>query len=159
MKNFTVSLFGALLSFAPFLLPMSAAAQGKPERVQFTETIETTLYNECSGEYLDAVMDVTTVVQTSFDAGFGLHGNFEVRLHGTAVGEATGSKYVVGSVSATVFHSNNGFELNMPDNFRLIGQGGVQDLKAHALVHATISANGELTANWTTFNLDCNAVS
>src|SRR5215208_2313591 len=113
----------------------------------------------CTGEEVFIEGTMHTVANTTIDANGERHIKFHFNEQGQGEGESSGDKYVFHSVSNS--HQNfteDNANFTFSDTARLIRQGSAtptDDFNLIFLVHVTINANGEVTADVAKFEPEC----
>jgi hypothetical protein len=116
-------------------------------------------FRSCTGEDLFIEGTMHTVAHTTIDANGERHVKFHFNIQGQGEGESSGDKYVFHSVSNS--HQNfteDNANFTFSDTARLIRQGSAtptDDLQAKTLVHISINAQGELTAEVRNESVSC----
>lgn len=141
------------------VLSVSSMAQASSTTTVETIPLSGTLY-ACNGEAVNFDGTAKTVLHFSRNniGQVNLHGSGNTNIR--AVGEITGARYIVRESYSYGgrYDSNEPFPIyvTIVDNYSLIGQGRVPNLKLHVLIHNTINANGDLTSSKFVFDVDCN---
>jgi hypothetical protein len=116
-------------------------------------------FRSCTGEDLFIEGTMHTVAHTTIDANGERHVKFHFNIQGQGEGESSGDKYVFHSVSNS--HQNfteDNANFTFSDTARLIRQGSAtptDDFNLIFLVHVTINANREVTADVAKFEPEC----
>jgi hypothetical protein len=85
----------------------------------------------------------------TFDSSGGLHFKMQMQPQGVSgVDLTTGAKYQGNGSTQTmeIFTGNGAVSLTSVNNFQIIGQGPDNNYTVHEIFHATINANGDVTA-------------
>jgi hypothetical protein len=153
------------LALAAGLLTLTLLSKPAQAQAQTSTDIERTPFIEfvsgCSGEetfLLEGTL--RTVAHTTMDASGGFHTKFQFHLWGQGEGLSSGDKYVFNDIQNRTFNSRTGAVLNITQlqTFQIIRQGSAtptDDLQATTLVHLTINAQGELTAEVRNESVSC----
>jgi hypothetical protein len=141
-----------VLVFAPV-----AQAQTFNERIPLSDT-----FTSCTGEAVPVEGVLHTVGSFNEDASGGVHIQFHQDFHGQGVGETSGAKYVVTSQGPAVLHSNFGanraLSFTVVSHAKVIRQGEddtEDDFSARTVIHFTLNADGELTAEVANIEVEC----
>ena len=139
---------------------------GQPERLQLSargaRLIDTRVpftaefVNPCNGELVPLEGYVHFVDRTTIDGAGGVHGGTYLNTQGIhGVGATTGAKYT--SIFSDDFSAKvqYGEEVTEVLHQFIIGQGDVPDFEAHAVLHITVNANGDMTAFVDNFSAEC----
>ena len=136
-----------------------AGAAAESMRVPFAGPAFVSCANDGVGEIVDLSGTLHIVTNTTEDANGGLHTRLHFQPQGAiAIGQVTGDTYrTVGVTQQTVNIRSDGFPVTdtFVNNFRLIGPGTGNNLLVHQVVHMTINANGETTADVSTSSVEC----
>jgi hypothetical protein len=112
-----------------------------------------------SGEVIDLSGTLHVLSRIGSDGNGGLHATFHFQPMGVAgVGRTTGTKFRgTGVTRSSQNVSGSGYPIVATDvnNFRIIGQGPGNNQHMHAVTHATINANGVMTADVDLFSDEC----
>lgn len=109
-----------------------------------------------AGELVDLSGTLHLLMHTTVDGRGGFHARLLIHPRGvTGVGLTTGDIYQGTGGTQTQFNGNVGEENTFVDNFRLIGGGPDNNLLMHQTVHATVNANGEVTATVSNISVQC----
>lgn len=112
--------------------------------------------NGGAGEVVHLSGNLHEVINMTFDNAGGVHVKDHFQPQGiSGVGLTTGDKYQATGVTQDEFNAKVGFEHTFINNFRIIGQGPGNNLLVHETAHITINANGDVTANFDHFSVDC----
>ena len=113
-------------------------------------------FNQCSGELLDVTTRITFVVRSSTGPTGTLHTMSQLTQTGSAVGQASGTRYQFVSVQ-----SNNELDFSLDDATRtftsmlaVVGQGSAPNLRAQTVFHFTIR-DGEIVASIDRVSFTC----
>jgi hypothetical protein len=110
-----------------------------------------------SGELVDLIGIVHAVFSITHDANGGLHIATHFNNAGVSgIGLTTGDKYQASG--GDYFVSNSGGtenEFTFVNNFLMTAPGSGNNLRIHELVHVTVNANGEVTAEIENITVDC----
>jgi len=123
--------------------------------------IATTVMIPCAARGAGELVDLIGVVQAVFsvtpDASGGQHVATHVNLAGVSgIGLTTGNKYQASQADS--FVSNSGgtaTEFTLVNNFLMTAPGPGNNLRVHELVHVTVDANGNVTAEIENITIDC----
>ena len=97
------------------------------------------------------------VTHITIDSAGNTHVHMLTNAQGvTGVGLVSGTQYRgTGATESTINDNTLPFETTRVNNFRIIGQGPVDNLLVHATIHTTINANGEVTAEVVQESVTC----
>ena len=122
---------------------------------ELTRPFSATLWIPCAnggvGEMVKLLGQIEIQIHTTEDENGGLHMLTHVRPSGVVgVGAASGLMYR--GTGGTFQHENEDLDgypatYSYSNIFRIIGQGRGNNLMVHLLVHQTVNANGEATAD------------
>lgn len=107
-------------------------------------------FNNCNGEWYAYTGKFLSTIQVTVDASGGLHYSEILRLHVLAEGLNTGAQYIDATgyyfgQNVTVVGAN---DFTFAIKFNLVSlDPNVPDLRGIYLIHQTLDANGNLTAN------------
>ena len=140
------------------LLAKPAQAQAQPITSTDRETVIRSI-NGCPGQER-ILVDGTllTVSQTNIDANGGFHTKILLNFQGQGVGEITGDKYVFQDVFNLQINEPGPFEQTRTRTFKATRQGSAtedDDLQLKSVIHLTVNANGEVTADVDQFEVVC----
>ena len=114
--------------------------------------------NPCNGEQVDYT-GVAHVLVTFTVNGNNISGKTMVQDAGySGVGQTTGAKYRRNGTSQQKFQGslqNGKFTTTFNNSFQWIAQGDVPNFVVHDVVHLTINANGEVTADFVKGSVEC----
>ena len=110
-----------------------------------------------AGEMVYLTGDVHAVFAVTYDANGGQHVTTHINNVGVSgIGLITGNKYqATGGDSFVSNDGGPGSEFTFVNNFGLTAPGPGNNLRVHELIHATLNANGELTADIVNITVDC----
>lgn len=110
-----------------------------------------------AGEVVNLSGEVHAVFSVTVDANGGLHvGTHFNNLGVSGSGLTTGDKYQASGGDHFVSNSGGGAnEFTFVNNFLMTAPGSGNNLRVHELVHVTVDANGELTAEIDNITVDC----
>jgi hypothetical protein len=145
---------------------LSKPAQAQAETVTDTDQIPLSFFAaSCSSldpefEFILFEGTLQTVAHTTMDANGGFHTKVEFHIWGQGEGLSSGDKYVFNDIRNSTFNSPTGAVLNVTQlqTSQLIRQGSAtptDDLQAKTLVHISINAQGELTAEVRNESVSC----
>jgi hypothetical protein len=153
------------LALAAGLLTLTLLSKPAQAQAQTSIDIERTPFSDfvsgCSGEeYFLLEGTLQTVAHTTMDANGGFHTKVEFHIWGQGEGLSSGDKYVFNDIRNSTFNSPTGAVLNVTQlqTSQLIRQGSAtptDDLQAKTLVHISINAQGELTAEVRNESVSC----
>jgi hypothetical protein len=154
------------LALAAGLLTLTLLSKPAQAQAQTSIDIERTPFSDfvsgCSGEeYFLLEGTLKTVAHTTMDASGGFHTKFQFHLWGQGEGLSSGDKYVFNDIAnSNIIRSPTGADLIATEaqTFKITRQGSVMttdDFQAIAVVHFTINAQGELTAEVHHFEQVC----
>jgi len=115
-------------------------------------------FNNCNGEWYGYTGKFLSTIQVTVDDSGGLHYSEIFRSHILGEGLTTGAKYIEADAlyfgqNVTVVGAN---DYTFTGKVTLVSlDPNVPDLNAIILVHQTLDANGNLTANIEIFDLIC----
>jgi hypothetical protein len=152
------------LALAASLLTL-AVVLAKPAQAQAettTDTDRSTFSSRADGctETVFVHATFNTVAHTTTDANGGFHSTFHSSLTGQGEGLDSGDKYVINGVSNVARNSPTGADLTFTQtiHFKIIRQGSASatdDVQNSALIHVTVNAQGEVTAEFEEFKSEC----
>lgn len=129
---------------------MSASTTSSQLTRPFSATLWVSCANGSVGEMVRLTGEIEIHAHTTEDANGGVHTKTFVRPSGVVgVGATTGAVY---RGNGGTFQHENESDGGYPATysysniFRIIGQGPGNNLMVHLLVHQTVNANGDLTA-------------
>jgi hypothetical protein len=100
-----------------------------------------------AGELVELSGNLHVLMNLTFDNAGGVHTRYHFQPEGiSGVGLTTGDKYQGTGVTQNEYNAKVGFEDTFVNNFRIIGQGPGNNFLLHQLFHATVHANGDVTA-------------
>jgi hypothetical protein len=140
-----------LLIFTATILLLSSAT--KPEVITQTQIpLDTTIFLPCaagSGELVAVTGDVHAVFSVTHDGDGGVHIHTQFNNAGVrGIGLLTGDKYQVTGGNRFESNSTGGMsESTFTNSLIMTGPGSNNNLYIHEVVHVTINANGEITAD------------
>jgi hypothetical protein len=133
------------------LLAKPAQAQTQRERVP----VEFDFLNPCTGETILFRGTVQVFFEEKQDANGGSHFQVHAHLHGQGVGLTSGDKYVLNETQNNhqnfrVPSESGAANFHITQSLRVIRQGQDMlgdDFQSEFLLHLTINANGDVTAD------------
>jgi hypothetical protein len=138
--------------------PESASAHALTAAVVANQrsTVDTVVFNDCTGEDI-AIQGTAHVVFTTTESGNGgLHQAFASNMVLTGTGLLTGSRYRSVSTNSSTFNSSGlPAEQTSVGSSRLLRQGAGGDLFVHFLQHITIDALGNVRVFNEDFRFEC----
>ena len=150
------------IAVACALVIPAAAASGKATVTTTNDRfpIDITVFIPCAnagvGEDVDLSGNLHVLFHTTDDAQGGFHVKSHAQPQGVSgVGQITGDKYQGTGVTQDQFNAQVGEEFTFVNNFRIIGQGPGNNFLVHQVIHVTVNANGEVTAEVDLFSEDC----
>jgi hypothetical protein len=143
-----------------FLLALnsSVAAQATSTTTSTTSPLGGTIAPSCQGEVIPVTGQVHTTIHTTINPQGDSNLVFHINVHGAGVGETTGTRYEFNQSSNQVFnrHGTGALEFTFVDFVRVISQGPEQrDFFLRMLIHVTLNAQGEVTAQVNEFERVC----
>jgi len=103
---------------------------------------------------LTGSMHVTT--HTTQSASGNIHTKFQFQPQGlSGTGLLTGQKYISNGIQQGSFTTHAGSTITTVNRLRMIGQGSAPDFYLSELVHITVNATGETTAEFEFHSTDC----
>ena len=151
MKTLILSMLVALMALA--MVPVNAEVV-QNERIQ----LEGWAGSECTEEEIYITGEAHIVYAVTEDGAGGYHVKMHENVKATGVGDVTGDKYQLNEVFNEEFNAaadSIPYEATYVVNYGLIGQGKDNNLKGHILMHVTVNANGEVTAEIENYEMDC----
>jgi hypothetical protein len=146
------------LVLAALLIP--AQARAAAATMSDVNVSGTSFYNTCTGENVTITSGTLHIVtQVTNDANGGYH--IDVRGNAqnvVAIGDSTGTIY---HLAGDFWGEQNGRSDGSPQVDQLVtlhnvvSKGPSPNLTIHILIHMTIDANGAVTADITSVNVDC----
>jgi len=112
-------------------------------------------FSDCTGEpiFFEGFLHVHEQITANAN---GYHIEFHNQLYGQGTGLISGKQYIYQDVYNDNFNFNSlPIEETTTENFRIIGQGKLEDLMAKVTFHITINANGQVTADQFVFRIGC----
>lgn len=120
---------------------------------------EFTLYNQCTGEYVDFSGTFHNVVRSHEDGAGGYHLGFTQNVHDfIGVGQESGTVYHVNGVYRWSWHARGPFPETINESFQRhwISEGSGQDVHLNGQYRITVNANGEVTQmHFDPISLEC----
>ena len=115
------------------------------------------VFNSCTGEFIQLAGTVHILRSATADAAGGFHVRSHINLKVSGVGETTGAKYEAVQVNNFTFNAQPPFPVTRTFriNVRIIGQGQTGDIMESILLHFTVNANGEVTAEIRDVEFSC----
>jgi hypothetical protein len=150
-------LLSIFLGLAAIAMPAVGRTQASTATTNFELPVETTLSNLCTGELVDFTgtqhLLISSTITPSGKVRSTIHSNLQ-DVSGT--GQETGATFLFKGGSNTVDVTQTpGLESTIVISFRFIGPGPDNNVQLHEVLHLTVNANGEATANVTLVSLDC----
>jgi hypothetical protein len=121
-----------------WLTASPAAAISRIESFEFVRS------NECTGENVKITGSIHFVSQTQPDGGIVGHFNYQ---HVTGTGLTSGTEYRVSAVDQVHLSPPFPSSIHSVRSFRMIAPGPGNDLLVNALMHITVTANGDVSAS------------
>ena len=154
MKKLLAALM--LVAMLTTVLAAPAFAAAETETVQVNFPVAGTLTNPCNGETVAYEGQQSGVLHSTLtDSGnYNFLANARVQVQG--VGDM-GNTYVVSANVAQHFTGGADRAQTLALNYtlRYISQGSAPNFVAHLLIHYTVNAHGEVTAEVVTFQVEC----
>jgi hypothetical protein len=119
--------------------------------------VSVTVTNPCVPELVDLSGNLHLIVNITNDSSGGTHFKLGVNAKTSGTGESSGAKYQ-GNLNLNVsLNANSGgtFNVTVPLNIELIGQGQVPNFLVHALLHVTVDPAGNVTSSVDNFSAEC----
>jgi hypothetical protein len=111
---------------------------------------------EGAGELVDLSGTLHVLIHTTLDGSGGFHAETHFQPQGvTGIGLTTGDIYQGTGVNQNEFNGTVGEESTSVDNFRIVGHGPGNNFLLHETLHATVNANGVVTAFVSNFRVEC----
>ncbi len=121
--------------------------------------IDQILSGPCTGEDIELTGELHLLSTLTEDGAGGYHAKYHANYAGVSgVGLTTGTKYQINGGFNTEYNiAADGFpsETTAVANYGLIAPGKGNNYKGHALFHITVNANGEVTAEIDSFEVEC----
>ena len=149
------------LALAVSLLTLALLA--KPAQAQaetITDNDRSTFdgsFISCTGEFVFIEGTMHTVAHTTIDENGGFHTTFHLNTQGRGVSDS-GAKYVFHNVFNQHLVFTDASNATLTQTIKLIRQGSAtptDDATLKFLIHVTINANGEVTADVSKFEAEC----
>lgn len=156
MKNLilVLTLCISTLSLSSFIAPETAKEM--PGATIFEMPYSTSGFL-CNGEFLEleGTWKIVTNLVFAADGSIHLTENWSIKASGIG---SFGNEYKLNY--SDNFHVNQaffGFPFNVTNafNFNIIGKGSAPNLKQQAVIHTTVNANGEITADFEKGQFTC----
>lgn len=147
MKNRIAAIIGAA-AVGWFAVSTVFAQQPNPNFTVVTP-LDSTAYNECTGEFVHFVGTVYVAFGEVVDGSGGLHLTVQFRGRLDGVGLTSGRKYSINNSSTESFNLNsNNWQFNdtFTQHWKLISQGSADNGYVRQVFHVALNANGELTS-------------
>jgi hypothetical protein len=159
MRRFSMTMMAAVAALALSLTatpPARAQVASQPQCTTVDITGMTTM-NDCTGEVVTLTSGtMTTCVQAVFDASGGKHAVVHVMEDGIGVSDS-GSQYVfhVDALGSIQLPSSSTDVVTALGTAELIGKGSAANEVAGVLLHVTVDANGNPTAEVDKISMHC----
>jgi hypothetical protein len=157
-----LALAAGLLTLTLLSKPAQARAETVTDTVQIPHSFPAASCSSPEGEFEFILLEGTlqTVSHTTMDANGGFHTKAQFHIWGQGEGLSSGDKYVFNDIQNSTFNSPTGAVLNITQlqTFQIKRQGSAtptDDLQAKTLVHITVNAQGELTAEVRNESVSC----
>jgi hypothetical protein len=150
------------LSLITAMIALLVPSTGRSEVItQIEMPLATTITVPCAargaGEMIDLTGEVHAVFSVTVDANGGVHISTHFNNVGVSgIGLTTGDRYHAAGPNHFVSNSRGTQnELTFVNDFLLVAPGSGNNLRIHELVHVTVDANGEITAEVNSLAVDC----
>jgi hypothetical protein len=146
------------------LLPTTVLAQATHTTINDQVPINQTAFVPCANGGAGETVELTGTLHTLIVVTTSDSGRITVKEHFqpqgvTGIGETTGDTYqATGVTQQTQTWDGNDdmpIEFTFVNNFRIIGHGPGNNFLVHETTHVTVNANGEVTAEHSTFTTEC----
>ena len=150
MKTFLSYL---IISIAIICLPDNVLAQGRGAQTFKTNVDGTVVFNPCSMEGVILSGNVVLVFRGQTDTTGALHRHLTVTGQGvTGIGMISATHYQVNGpfpngLITQVVPGNGAIAFTSVTSFHLISRGSTDNFILHVLLHITVNANGDMTAD------------
>jgi hypothetical protein len=135
-------MFGLLVSLLTLALGHGAPARASV--VEGTTTAPFGVFNLCNNEFVSAIVRLHFVMTPSTD---GAHTVFMLEYHGTATGSLGNTYHISQSLPIGTTNTNGSqLETTAVTDLVVVSNGPAPNIRVHALIHLTIDANGNPTA-------------
>jgi hypothetical protein len=136
-----------------------AAAQSRPFTVNIRFPVQIGVFVPCANGGAGEGVILTGILHEQFHVTEFADGTFFLKIHDQpqnikGVGDATGAIYMATGVTQSRFKST-GRQTTFINNFRIIGQGRGNNFLVQQLMHVTVNANGQITAEFDGARVDC----
>jgi hypothetical protein len=154
---------GLLLAFSALMIglaqPIAALAAAESSITNVTQTLGSTQYYPCAGEFIQLSGDYHALFHVTFDSTGGTHvlGQYNSKgVSGVGMQSGTTFRAVDGERRSTNIFGAPGFESTYIDRFRLIGRGTATNLLVTVTTHATYTPSQGFTVQITNMSSECN---
>jgi hypothetical protein len=152
-----IGVLGVLLTLV-MVLPVNAAVT-QNVKVPLDTTVFVPCANGGAGEEVHLTGELHMLATLTEDGAGGMHIKWHSQPQGVSgVGLITGDKYRGTGVTQEETNIRPGgfpYEDTFVNNFRIIGQGKGNNYLVHQVLHVTINANGEITAEVDNYSVEC----
>jgi hypothetical protein len=152
----------SFLVWIPFVVALSAQLTSvtviaQNGTVKSSDSFAFSFFNQCTGEVVSGVVNVTTTVHVSADANGGFHAHFHDVFSGRAVGETSGIEYVGPQTDHDSLNVSSGgtLEETFTLDFRFLSLGGEDNILSHVLLHTTVTPDGEVKVEIMNITNEC----
>ena len=147
--------FGAVFLAALVAAGVPAAVAGPPTRT--TLPVNLTMFDPCSGEYVDLTGSQAISLALSANANT-FYASLQISSHVDGTGHRTGAQY--SSNLDDKLEENGSFagfplELQLAQNLNFFGQGAVANQQLKIAIRLVIDENGTMTPNRDSIELTC----
>ncbi len=151
-QKIRVSMLVTAIMAMVLILPAAQAAVIVNEELPISILIP----NDCTGDIISSSTTIHQVLAITDDGA----GGFHVKTHlntqdGSAVGLPSGLKYEVRNSNNFEMNVKAGQEQTFTMTFKLISQGGADNLVVKGVFHITINPDGTVTSFVDTFTTEC----
>lgn len=143
---------------ATLILTAPLAGQAVTTTTSTTGDFNTHIFPSCQGELIAVtgqrhVVTHTTVTEQGLTSTV-----FHLNLHGSGIGLVSGRDYQFTQTSTRVFNRRTPapIEFTLSETIHVVSAGSADDFRARTLVHVTVSATGETTAQVLSIDRVCN---
>jgi hypothetical protein len=133
-----------------------ARADAQSSTTQSTIVFSGTLFDACTGEHVTLDGDLHLVTHDTVDANGGHHAKVGVNTQGLSGTGTSGASYHLISVGEVNVETTSGAsETTEVSHFKLVGSGPSDNQYFDFLLHFTVDANGDLTADTASIASGC----
>jgi hypothetical protein len=112
--------------------------------------------NGGAGESVSLTGTMHQTYHITQSSGGAVQVKYQFRPQGVSgTGLITGIKYIGTGVTQEAFSAQAGSNHTFVNSFQMISQGGADNFQVHELVHVTVNANGDVTADIEILRAEC----